>query len=980
MSELPFVGRDPQLAALVSAVQAAELGERVVGLVAGEPGIGKTRLVREMAGRVSSEVLWAGCWEGDGAPPYWVWLQLLRPLGAEALLSGESRFALFDAVTEALCAASQERPLVLVIEDLHWADEASVRLLEFLALDRRPRRLAVVGTYRDTDLDPAHPFARSLDTLVRDGLHLVLGGLGRREVSALVAAMGTVGGDQVNVLHRRSGGNPFFLRELVRLTNEEPASAVPAGIRPVVARRLERLSPPAREVLAAAAVAGVDVDVPLLGAVTGSPAAALAALDQAQAAGLVVADESGFRFVHALVRECLYDGLGLAVRVALHRRLAEVLEDRFGDARLPEIAAHAFHGAVAGGDGRALDWAVRAAEQSFESLAYEEAATWYGRVLDGLWTDGDNARRGELLQRRGEAHLAAGDLPRAREAYRQAVAMAQRRGDANQLARAALGLGAGLGGFEVRLFDPVQVALLEEALAALDPRPSPLRAWVLARLSVALSFMDADARRLALSEEAVAMAREVGDPSVLGYALAGHCDAIPGPGHCDARLAEAAEVVRLAQAAGDRPLELLGRRLRLVALLETGEVGEADAEIERFAQLADQIRQPLYRWFVPLWRGMRALMRGELDVAARQCAVAEEIGALAHSDNARSLTFTQTWVRRRYAGDGVEIDGAVTTPAGWPYPVVLAVQRGELDQARVLFEQWLAAGLEHRPRDSEWLPDSAQLVDAALLAGCRPAAELLYGQLRPYAHLFCIEGIGAACTGSVAWYLARVARFLGRHDEAAAYQAQAEEAHRRVGFAGEPPPLVGRGGRAASRPAPAGAAMVWEGATWAVTFAGATSRVRDGKGMRDLSVLLARPGEEVHCLELVGGADVGSEAGPAVDQQARRAYQRRIRELQSDIDEARAANDPARADRAEAELDALVQQLAEAFGLSGRSRATGSAAERARSAVGWRLRAALRQVAEVHPPLGRHLQNAVRTGTWCSYRPEAAVAWEISGP
>ncbi|MGH9265964.1 MAG: hypothetical protein ACRD1D_14850 [Acidimicrobiales bacterium] len=142
-------------------------------------------------------------------------------------------------------------------------------------------------------------------------------------------------------------------------------------------------------------------------------------------------------------------------------------------------------------------------------------------------------------------------------------------------------------------------------------------------------------------------------------------------------------------------------------------------------------------------------------------------------------------------------------------------------------------------------------------------------------------------------------------------------------------------------------------------------------------MLLARPGEDVHCLELVGGADVGSAPGPVLDQQARRAYERRIRDLQSDIDDARAANDPHRAERAEAELDALVQQLSEAFGLSGRSRATGSATERARSAVGWRIRAALRQVAEAHPLLGRHLQNAVRTGTWCSYRPETPVAWTI---
>jgi tetratricopeptide (TPR) repeat protein len=863
---LPFVGREAALAALVSAVQAAELGERVVGLVAGEPGIGKSRLVREMAARVTSQVLWSGCWDGDGAPPYWVWLQLLRPLGADAVLAGDNRFQLFDAVTEAFAGASQERPLVLVIEDLHWADEASVRLLEFLAHDRRPRRLAVIGTYRDTDLDPSHPFARALGGLARDGLHLGLGGLGKRDVGALVAAMGFEDG-MVPALHRRSGGNPFFLGELVRLSQEAPASAVPAAVGPVVTRRVQNLAPTTQDVLDAAAVFGAEFDVPTLGAVLGWAAGpVLAALDEARAAGLVVESGGTFRFVHALVRESLYEGMALVARTALHRRSAEVLDERFGDARLPEVAAHALQGAVAGSDGRALDWAVRAAERSFDLLAYEEAAAWYGRVLDVLWTDGDDARRGELLLRRGEAHLAAGDIPAAREAYQQAAVIARGRGDAEQLARAALGLGAGLGGFEVRLLDPVQVELLEEALAGLNPGPSLLRAWVLARLSVALSFMDAEIRRQELSEEAVAMARQLDDPSVLGYALAGHCDVVPGPDHCETRLAEATEVVRLARAAGDHPLELLGRRLRLVAALETGDIGEADVEIERFSQVAEQMRQPLYRWYVPLWRGMRELMRRNVTAAARQCEIAEEIGALAHSDNARMLTFTQWWVRQCYEGRYADAGRAMaalvepedgppaTTAAGWPYPAMVAAQLGDRDRAASLLDQWLAAGLEHRTRDSEWLPESAQLAEVAVLVGCRGAAELLYDQLRPYAHRFCVEGIGAAFTGSVAWRLAIVARFLGRDDEAEAYERQAREVHRRVGFVGDPPPLAGPEQEAAPAPAPepqAGAAMRFEGATWAVTFAGATCRVRDGKGVRDLAVLLARPGEDVHCLELI---------------------------------------------------------------------------------------------------------------------------------
>jgi predicted ATPase len=178
------------------------------------------------------------------------------------------------------------------------------------------------------------------------------------------------------------------------------------------------------------------------------------------------------------------------------------------------------------------------------------------------------------------------------------------------------------------------------------------------------------------------------------------------------------------------------------------------------------------------------------------------------------------------------------------------------------------------------------------------------------------------------------------------------------------------------RARPAGGALLRHGDVWSLRFAGRDTQIRHLKGLDDLAALLARPDEEVHCLELIGGGDVGGEAGPALDERARREYQTRIRDLQGEIDRARDDNDLGRAERAEAELDALVQQLSEAFGLGGRARATGSAAERARSAVTWRVRAAIKRVGELHPELGRHLANAVRTGTWCSYRPEAPVSWQ----
>jgi predicted ATPase len=180
-----------------------------------------------------------------------------------------------------------------------------------------------------------------------------------------------------------------------------------------------------------------------------------------------------------------------------------------------------------------------------------------------------------------------------------------------------------------------------------------------------------------------------------------------------------------------------------------------------------------------------------------------------------------------------------------------------------------------------------------------------------------------------------------------------------------------------ARPERPTAALRRDGDTWEIEYGGSSTRVRHLKGLIDLAVLLERPDVDVHCLELMGATDVGRSTGPTLDDRAKREYQKRITELQNEIDEANQANDHARAERSELELDALVQQLSEAFGLGGRDRPTGAASERARTAVAYRLRAALRRIDEAHPELGRHLDNAVRTGTWCSYRPETAVEWDV---
>jgi tetratricopeptide (TPR) repeat protein len=1015
--EGPFVGRAAALAAALEAVQGGFAGRARVVLVSGEPGVGKSRLAREVTARIPHRAVWSSCWEGDGAPPFWPWLQVLRALRAEGVESGRvrgdhgslgellglradddaqaARFRLFDAFADIAAEATASGPLLLVIDDLQWADSGSLRLLRFLCSDVRGDGLAVIATCReDSASRMAGEIADPVGELAPGCLHVRLGGLVEAEVAQLCEQLGA-GDVDATALHRRSGGNPFYVREFVRL-GARAAESVPASVDAVVALRLDAIPVAARETLVGAAVLGATFDVATVGELLDrDPADVLDALEDAHGAGLVTtAGPARFGFVHAVVQEVLYARLRGSDRTRLHARAALVVERRTSGRAVVDIAHHHLHAAL-GVDPQAAVSAERAAEWSYRTCAYEQAADWYRHALRLMPPGTDPAREAELLVRLGDAALAAGDMADARDSFRRAAAAARECASAELLARAALGWGSGQGGFEVPLHDSTQVALLEEALAAVGPSASGLRARLLSRLSVALSAGDQEHRRIELSEDAIAAAREVGDLAALGHALAAHSDATAGPDYSEARRDEAGEIVELARRSMDRPLELLGRRLRAVASLELGDIAGFDADVARFSELADELRQPLYSWYVPLWRGLRLLMLAAFDDAAAATDAARDLGRRAQSANAVALTLTQWWVAERLQGRFIEAatemravlgleSGAtpmVFGDAEHRLRAVIAAQLGDRAAAYAQLDLLLAGGHERRPIDSEWLPDVAQLAQVAVLADHAEAAAVLYDQLSPYAHRYCIEGIGAAFTGSVHWYLALLANAMGNGEEAANHETAARRAHRRVGLVGDPPRLA----PAATPPvvesfadAPAlRAALIDEGATWAITFAGTTRRLRDSKGMRDLAILLGRPQREVHCLELAAGADVGGDVGPALDESARRAYQQRIQDLQEDIDDARTAGDLVRAERAEGELDALVEQLSQAFGLSGRARVRGSAAERARTTVTSRVRAAIRRAAAVHPDLGRHLQHSVHTGTWCRYAPEHPCDWQI---
>ena len=1013
----PFVGRHGALIALRAALRSAGRPRAHPALIIGEPGIGKTRLMAELADGFDGRVLWASCWDGDGAPAFWPWVQVVRELGASAAPGDAAlelrdlapaadedaaRFQMFDAVAAQLAGASSSGPVLIAIDDLQWADVASLRLLRFVARDPRIRSIAIVAASRDGLALDEPAMSELVAEAAAGGVLVRLDGLEVTAVGELLEASGC-DPDLAAGVHRRSGGNPLFVREFARLDPEPRDSAIPSGVQAVVQLRLGALEPAVRGCLTAAAVLGLEFDADALAGLVDVPSTGVESMvRRAASAGLVRPDlgrRGRWAFTHAVVQEVCASTSTATERSLLHGRAAAIAIGRSGGRAEEEIAHHLL---LAGSEHahEAFDWAVRAAEHCLRSAAYERSASWYRQALRVDGVDVAPAEEADLLIRQGEAALAAGDTYEAADAFRQAAVAARAAGDAVLVARAALGTGAGFAGFEVPSDDPAQVALLREALEALGPEPSGVRARVLARLSIAVSSGGRDDRSAALAAEAVDVARAAGDEAALGAALAAHCDVVAGPDHVEERARAAAEIIELAGRLGDRPLALLGRRLRFVALLEAGDVLDADDELARFASVAAELGQPVYQWYVPLWRATRALMVGDLAAATAGTAEASEIGERASSFNAFALTLTQRWVTLRSEGRYREAGALLRDAAGLgpgAAPLVggpdlarlralVAFQDGDVDVARVHLDAVLAAGLARWPHNAEWLPEMVQLAEIAAGTAHHEAIGQFLDLLTPYADRYCVEGIGAAFTGSVAWYLAMLAGARG-DERAETWLVQARAAHRRVGLTADPPRLA----EAPTAAAPAGstaaasagsttapATLVAEGATWAVTFGGTTRRLRDSKGIRDLAVLLARPGQEVHCLELIGGTDTGGDTGPALDQRARAAYEDRIRDLHEDIEEARTANDLARAERAEDELDVLVQQLAQAFGLSGRARTSGSAAERARTTVTSRIRAAIRGAAATHPLLGRHLERAVRTGTWCSYSPEHPVDWTIA--
>ncbi|MGH3040689.1 MAG: ATP-binding protein, partial [Gaiellaceae bacterium] len=641
-----LVGREYELGTLRSALRDALSGQGRLVLLAGEPGIGKSRLADAIAAEARDQdaaVLWGRSWEAGGAPAYWPWVQSLRTLvralsperlgsdlgggaadvaelvpelrqvlpdlpAARAADPETARFRLFDAVSAFLRSAGEAQPLVLVLDDVHAADTPSLLLLQFLAGELPAVRMLVLAAYRDTELTEDHPLTTALAVLDRHPVvRLSLRGLSEREVSQLIEL--TTGDapptSLVAAVHEKTEGNPLFVGEVVRLLAgeellERPPRlwqlAVPHGIRQVIARRLSRLPEETNDILTLAAVLGREFDVEALEGLTGLPREdLLEKLDEALAARIVIEVPGGIgrlRFSHALIRDTLYHELPVARRVRMHREAGVALERRYADLiepHLAELAHHFTQAAPAGDPGKAVDYASRAGDRAVRVLAYEEAVRLFDVSLQTLELQSvvDPERRCKLLLRLGDAQARVGDGQGSKETFLSAASAARRLGETDLFARAALGYG-GRFLWARAGSDPHLVPLLDEALVELGSQESQLKARVMSRLAGALRDEHDRKRPDELSAAAVELARRLGDPEALAYALDARCFAIFWPENPEHRLMLAEELISVAEKCGDRErAQHAGFVGRVGIPLELGDLETVRRELGSVSRLAE---------------------------------------------------------------------------------------------------------------------------------------------------------------------------------------------------------------------------------------------------------------------------------------------------------------------------------------------------------------------------------------------------------
>jgi tetratricopeptide (TPR) repeat protein len=819
-------------------------------LIAGEPGIGKSRLADEwtsVAEASGALVCWGRCWEAGGAPAYWPWVQALRAYIRDsdqdrvrdelAPVAGDvaqmlpelhemfpnlppppsldpegARFRLFDSTASFLRAAAQARPLVLVLDDLHAADEPSLLLLRFLARSMPNPRLVLVGAYRDTE-----PRREALNAAVAEirrepvTRYIRLGGLDAGEVATVVEliAGSRPSSELAAAVHRETEGNPLFVGELVRLLAaegrlEEVAAApwrrrIPQGIREVIGHRLLQLSQGCKQLLSVASVLGREFRLDALERVSGQTREdVLDRLDEAQAARVVTDAPTGrdrLRFSHALIRDSLYGDLAGAERLRLHRQAVESLEDLYRAEREPylaELAYHAFEAAPAGDVDRAIEYARRAGDQAAELLAYEEAVRLYRMALEALALRpaADEATRCELLLALGDAEARGGDVPAAQQTFLEAARLASELGAPEELARSALGYGGRWIWFRAGK-DSHLIPLLEDALATLPEGDSELRAMLMARLAGALRDHPAPQRRAALTSEALEIARRLGEPRTLAHAVGGKYSAFSWPRDTDAWLEMAEELLRLGEEIGDKEQAFFAHFHAFGAYMVRGDVEAAQRRCEKTGRLAQDLRQPSQTWVSLVAEATLNLFTGDVARAEQIMERASQLGLDAQGPFDPTYQYVINllgWAVRREQGRLPEILDALRNyvaenPGVFVHRCLLASTCAELGcerEARDELDRLTAEQFADLQAGTEWFLAASVLAWVCAALDDAERAKPLYEALLPYGD-YSVYAHPEAALGSASRPLGVLAATMSRWEEAERHFERALEMNARMG-------------------------------------------------------------------------------------------------------------------------------------------------------------------------------------------------------
>jgi tetratricopeptide (TPR) repeat protein len=807
----------------------------------------------------------------------------------------------------------------------------------------------------------------------------------------------------------------------------------PASIRVTILERAAHLPAEARTLLGVASVLGRSFRPDALAELCDEGEPELRAhLASALQSGLIEPDAGGsLRFEHMLVREAFHDALPAAERHRLHEREAQRMRARADHGATISWAALAQHleesGANASVDGVSA-WR-QAAHQAESRHSFDDAALCYSRALLIL----DNAApaaaaRARLLLELAAAQIGAGDLDAGRRNSSEAFRIGESLADPELLADAALTYGSI---FTFGSVDPRLVNLLKVALERIGDGDIDRRARLQARLAAAMQPAADPSEPVALAHDAIRLARTAGNARTLLTTLRSAVSALMDLGDPVERLALNQEHVRLAVQLGDTPECRRGYLRSAVDAMELGDAATLDDAIEQCNSLSAQLGMPHYQWQAAALRVMRATSRGEFATAEAALVEARRLADRAQDSNAALTLLVQQLALAEMTDDKPRLEALCARLdrqcAGMPHsemylkPALLAAATRSLGRSPNPAD--LDEDLLRRIIRFSDMGAFASLGEYLATLGNPALAQLAYDSILPYRQRCGHWGLlGMRWMGPVERSLGHLAAALGRMEAANEHFAAALETARRMGARPWISRIVLEGVECLRDAAPQRARLLLEeaqaiaaelgltslaekierlrvsgaepaapaatpglpavayfrlsseGEVWVCECEERTFRLRDSRGMQMLARLVAIPGQELHVLDLMGASQGDSpvdagDSGEVLDDKARRDYRRRLESLRSQIEEAESMNDLAGAEAAREEIEQLSAELSRAFGLGGRARRTGSNVERARVNVQRRLKHAIERIAGECPAAGKHLGWAIRTGSFCSYRP-----------